>query len=83
MLDEILLNENIYLLTAVQPALQYYFLLNLQIICWLALPRYGASNLFSWPVHAKLSNGDVSLDGVHFHDMIHCNGVAFSTEFPA
>ena len=44
----------IYILTDVQPALQCNFVLNLQIICWLDLPRSGASTLFSW-VHKKLS----------------------------
>ena len=39
--------------TTVQPALQYYFVSSLQIICWLDLPRSSGSTLFSWPLYKK------------------------------
>ena len=39
--------------TTVHPALQYYFVSSLQIICWLDLPRSSASTLFSWPLYKK------------------------------
>ena len=55
--EKILEKEKTYtcnIFSATRPALYKYFVFSLQIICWLDLPRYSTSTLFSWPLHKNI-----------------------------
>ena len=51
---DVVKTKTIYILTAVQPGLRYYFVFSLQIICWLDLPRSGTPTFFSSSLHKKI-----------------------------